>query len=166
MQVCSYSGRSCGPHVEVYVTPLQHKLLLGEVWIAVTGAGVFLAFSAARIQANKGRLRVLARVQMISTKNGGRSQAVATGYRSNCSFLGASGLISRIGRFELEDDHWVWPGDTAEIVVSFQNGTELAKILQPGRKWSIHDGSKLVGHGEVLYVLTTAAFGAQQPPRW
>ncbi|RUL74526.1 hypothetical protein [Dyella choica] len=147
----------------VYVTPLQNKFW--SPWVIGTGVCVGLAFSIACILANRGRMHVLARVQMIATKDGGRSGPVATGYRSNSTFHGANGLVSCIGQFELEDNRWIYPGDLAEIIVSFRNGTDLANVIQAGRKWSIHEGGKLVGYGEVLALLSMATFDASPSGR-
>lgn len=148
----------------MYVTSLQNELW-NNTWIILAGAFVCVAFAIARTLANRGRIRVLARVQMISTKSGGRSEPVTTGYQSNSTFHDASSSISCIGRFELEENRWIYPGDAAEVIVSFRNGTEIAKVIQPGRKWSIHDGGKLVGHGEVITLLTMAAFDTS-PTGW
>jgi hypothetical protein len=151
-----------GPYT-VYVTPLQSEL--SKLGVVLTGTFLFIGFSIALTIANRGRIRVLARVHMIATKDGGRVEPLTTGYRSNSSFGAASRLTSCIGRFEVSEDRWIYPGETAEIVVSFRSTTALAKVLQAGRKWTIHEGGKLVGYGEVITLLTMASFDANQG-RW
>ncbi|RUL63174.1 hypothetical protein EKH79_12245 [Dyella dinghuensis] len=146
-----------------YVTPLQNKLW--SPWIIFTGAGVGIAFSIALTLANRGRIRVLARVQMIATKDGGRSEPVVSGYRSISTFHGARGLVSCSSQFELEENRWVYPGDNTEVIVSFMNGTEIADVIQAGRKWTIHERGKLVGYGEVITLLTMETFDAS-PRGW
>lgn len=162
MDACGRGHGTCATFM--YVTSLQNALW-NNIWVILAGACVCVAFVIARILANRGRIRVLARVQMIGTKNGGRSEPVTTGYRSNSTFHGANGSTSCIGRFELEENRWIYPGDTAEVVVSFRDGAEIAQVVRPGQKWSIHDGGKLVGHGEVITLLTMAAFDAS-PTGW
>jgi translation elongation factor EF-Tu-like GTPase len=110
--------------------------------------------------ANRGRIRVLAKVHMIATKDGGRTEPVTTRYKAESSFGGRTSPVVSIGRFELNQDQWLYPGSVAEIIVSFRNGKDIAGAIQVGQKWTIHEHGKLVGYGEVITFLTVAAFDA------
>lgn len=150
-------------HVIVYVTPLQN-----EFWslkVLFSGALVWLGFFVALTMATRGRIYVLANVQLIATKDGGRAEPVTTGYTASSSFAssnsgGKAPRVTYAGRFQLNQDQWLYPGSSAEVIVSFRNGNEAANVIQPGRRWAIHEHGRLIGHGEVITLLTMATFDA------
>ncbi|MFC4764298.1 EF-Tu C-terminal domain-related protein [Dyella koreensis] len=98
-------------------------------------------------------IRVQAKIHMLSAQGGGRTSPVTTRYRPNHNFGGVAGLTFYIGQFEVPGDRWVEPGETAELVVEFLNVVGIAELLQPGRRWRIQEGGKLVGEAEVISVL-------------
>lgn len=98
-------------------------------------------------------IRVHARVHMLGAQEGGRTSPVTTRYRPNHNFGGATDLTFYIGQFDVPQERWIEPGETAELVVEFLNVVGIAELLQPGRRWRIQEGVKLVGEAEVIYVL-------------
>jgi hypothetical protein len=89
-----------GRHVlqTVYITPLQNEFW--RPWVVFTGTFVMIGFVAALTMANRGRIRVLAKVHMIATKDGGRAEPVTSGYNANSSFGGRTSPVTYMGRFE------------------------------------------------------------------
>ncbi|WP_445145065.1 hypothetical protein [Dyella sp. Tek66A03] len=98
-------------------------------------------------------IRVQAKVHMFSAQEGGRTSPVTTRYRPNHNFGAATDLTFYIGQFEVPGERWIEPGETAELVVEFLNVVGIAELLQPGRRWRIQEGGKLVGEAEVISLL-------------
>lgn len=142
----------------VYVTPLENKFW--SPWVVIPGVIPFLGFVITFSAATGTRTRALARVQMIAKKDGGLLGPIASRHRLSCTFHTIAGLVSYMGRFELEVNRLLYPGDNAEIIVSFPSGKATDELIQVGRKWTIHEGGRLVGYGEVITLLSDAAFDA------
>ena len=98
-------------------------------------------------------IRVLARISVLRTEEGGRRGAFKAPYRPNHNFGDATNHIFYIGQVEVPEGVWVQPGEVAELVVTFVNVRGLLEKLRVGRRWRIQEGPKLVATGEVLELL-------------
>jgi len=101
-------------------------------------------------------IRILARISVLRTEDGGRKGPFSTSYRPNHNFGGPSDRIFYIGQIEVPDGSWVHPGETRDLVVTFLNGPGLSDLSQVGRSWRIQEGPKHVATGEVLAILAEA----------
>lgn len=101
-------------------------------------------------------IRVLARVAVLATADGGRKGPFSGPYRPNHNFGGPSDRIFYAGQIEVPGGTWIHPGETHELVITFLNGPGLSDLLQVGRSWRIQEGPKHVATGEVLAILAEA----------
>ena len=101
-------------------------------------------------------IRVLARISVLRTEDGGRKGPFTTLYRPNHNFGGPSDRVFYIGQVEVPEGSWVHPGETRDLVVTFLNVRGLSDFLHMGRTWRIQEGPKHVATGEVLAVLAEA----------
>ncbi len=95
-------------------------------------------------------IRVLARISVLRTEDGGRNYPIPMSYRPNHNFGGAEDTQFYIGQLEIPENHPVKPGETRDLVVTFLNGPGLSELLLEGRTWRIQEGSKLVATAQVL----------------
>lgn len=93
---------------------------------------------------------VYARVEVLSTQDGGRSGPFANRYRPNHNFGGPENRVFYIGEIVLEEDEKIYPGETREILIRFINVQDLKEFLMVGRSWRIQEGGKLVANAEVI----------------
>jgi elongation factor Tu len=98
-------------------------------------------------------IRVLARISVLRTEDGGRKGPFTTSYRPNHNFGGPGNRVFYICQVEVAEGSWVHPGETRDLVVTFLNVRGLADFLHVGRTWRIQEGRKHVATGEVLAVL-------------
>ena len=98
-------------------------------------------------------VRVLARVHLFGTNEGGRATPVSGVYRPNHNFGAPNGRQFYIGQVELPSGLELLPGDTQDLYITFLNGPDLSKHLHTGRCWRIQEGAHLVATAEVLAVL-------------
>ena len=98
-------------------------------------------------------IRVLARISVLSTAEGGRQGPFKGPYRPNHNFGDADNHIFHIGRVEVPEGIWVQPGEVVELVITFLNVRGLSEKLTIGRTWRIQEGPRLVATGEILEVL-------------
>ena len=96
-------------------------------------------------------MKVLARIELLATANGGRKEPLVGAFRLNHSFVPDEFVIAQV---EQRPGAALAPGQRADLVVDFL--PETAPItLTKGIEWRIFDGPEcLVGHGTVLKVLT------------
>jgi translation elongation factor EF-Tu-like GTPase len=99
------------------------------------------------------KFRVLARVYVIKTEDGGRKTPFMSGYMPNHNFGNAENRSFYVGRIEVVGNDWVYPGETREIWVEFLYGRNLEKHLAVGNKWRIQEGGWLVATAEVIEVI-------------
>jgi translation elongation factor EF-Tu-like GTPase len=95
-------------------------------------------------------IRVLARVCVLKTEEGGKAQPFTKGYRPNHNFGEAQESQFYVGQIEVPEDTWIKPGETHDLRITFLHEPGLGELLQPGRIWRIQEGSKLVAMGQVL----------------
>ena len=98
-------------------------------------------------------IRVLARVQVLATADGGRSGPFTARYRPNHNFGGAEDREFFMGQVEVPEGEWVYPGETRELAITFVNVAGLRELLTPGRRWRIQEGWRLVATAELLSLL-------------
>jgi elongation factor Tu len=101
----------------------------------------------------KGLIRVLARVQVLATADGGRSGPFTASYRPNHNFGGAEERNFFIGQVEVPEGEWVHPGETRELAITFVDVADLREQLMPGKRWRIQEGARLVATAELLSLL-------------
>ena len=94
-------------------------------------------------------VKVRAKIELLSSRDGGRSQPLVGSFRPNHRFDRPYFVIGQVEQAEGSALH---PGETAELTVDFI--PEGLPELQPGVRWVLYDGpSKLIGYGTVLQVL-------------
>lgn len=98
-------------------------------------------------------IRVLARVQVLATAEGGRSGPFTANYRPNHNFGGAENRSFFMGQVEVPEGEWVYPGETRELTITFANVVGLREQLTPGRRWRMQEGWRLIATAELLSLL-------------
>lgn len=95
---------------------------------------------------------VNARLQLLSTEEGGRQFAILTGYRPNHAFeeRGTASFRTYIGEIQFDDQEAIRPGEERNVIVYFLRTGDITNLLTPGRKWWIYEGQRLVGQGEII----------------
>ena len=111
--------------------------------------GVF-RFTDVLEPAGKEPIRVLARISVVPTEQGGRKGPFTTNFRPNHNFGGPDDRIFYIGQVEVPEGAWIHPGDTRDLTITFLNVRGIAELLQVGRKWRIQEGGRLIANAEVL----------------
>lgn len=97
---------------------------------------------------------VKAKFKLRATNQEGRLTAIKSGYRPNHVFEYVEGQIlsTYIGEIQFDRDEWIQPGEERVVTVQFVFVPEIEKYLVAGRKWWIHEGSKVVGEAEIVEV--------------
>ena len=95
-------------------------------------------------------IRVLARVRVIPTDEGGKRCPFTAGYRPNHNFGSPENRNYFIGQIEVAEGEWVQPGETRDLLITFLNVVGISQHLTVGRVWRIQEGSQLVATAEVL----------------
>ena len=95
-------------------------------------------------------IAVRAMIVLTAQDKGGRRGPFTKGFRPNHNFHGPEDRFFFIGQIEVEEDQWVYPGETRELKVTFLNARGLRELLVPGRMWRIQEGPKLIGTGTVI----------------
>lgn len=101
---------------------------------------------------DKTPIRVLARISVVPTEDGGRQGPFTKNYRPNHNFGEDTERFFFIGQVEVPENEWVYPGDTRDLPITFLNARGLAELLKPGRTWRIQEGPKLVATGTILSI--------------
>ena len=101
-----------------------------------------------------GPLIVKARIFLLPTEQGGKSNPVGCRYRPNHNFGDAENRHFFIGQVELREGELLHPGETKDLLIRFFDVRGLREMLVPGAKWRIQEGSMLVATAEVIAVLT------------
>lgn len=93
-------------------------------------------------------MKVLARIKLRSTADGGRKDPLVGPFRLNHSFQPGKFVIAQV---QQRDGESLAPGQSANLIVDFL--PETAPTLAKGIEWQICDGpTYVVGHGMVLEV--------------
>jgi len=97
--------------------------------------------------------KILARIRMLSSQEGGKQSSIRAKYRPNHNFEGPENRHFFIGQVEIPDAEELHPGETRDLIVQFLPVVGLAQKLVVGTNWRIQEGGKLVALAEVLAVL-------------
>jgi translation elongation factor EF-Tu-like GTPase len=100
--------------------------------------------------AGKEPVRVLARISVIRTEDGGRQGPFTKSYRPNHNFGGPDDRVFFIGQVEVSEGEWIYPGESRDLLITFLNVRGLLELLHVGRTWRIQEGAKLVATAELL----------------
>jgi elongation factor Tu len=95
-------------------------------------------------------IRVLARISVIRTEDGGRNGPFTKSYRPNHNFGGPDDRVFFIGQVEVPAGEWIYPGETRDLPITFLNVRGLLELLHVGRTWRIQEGGKLVATAQLL----------------
>ena len=95
-------------------------------------------------------IRVLARIAMLRTEDGGRKSSAVGAYRPNHNFGAADGRTFYVGQVEIPAGTSIAPGETRDLLVTFISGEGLSDLLQVGRTWRIQEGQHLIANAHVL----------------
>jgi translation elongation factor EF-Tu-like GTPase len=101
---------------------------------------------------DKKPIKVFARLEVVSTEDGGRQGPFTSGYRPNHNFGREEDRFFFIGQVEVPEGEWVHPAETRELPITFLNARGLAELLTPGRRWRIQEGGKLVAISSLLSI--------------
>jgi len=91
---------------------------------------------------------------LLRSDEGGRTGGIRSGYRPNHNFGEADDQVFYIGQIEFEGRETIEPGESREVLVTFISGPGLELALQPGRRWRIQEGPRLVATAVLLEVLS------------
>ena len=91
-----------------------------------------------------------ARITYLATEQGGRRLPIFSGYRPNHDF----GLPEELndGMHEYPDRSSVLPGEDARALLWLLVPERNIGRLYVGMKFTVQEGSRIVGHGEVLAI--------------
>jgi len=95
---------------------------------------------------------VIARIALLPTDAGGREQPL-TGvhpYRPNHNFFDPDNIVMCMGELAVSDGQVIYPGDIFDCPVRLILHPEIADTIEPGRKWRIQEGKRLVANAEVI----------------
>ena len=101
-------------------------------------------------------LRVLARIHLLPTIEGGRATPVRGSYRPNHNFFGPDNSEMAMGFLELAPGDSLAPGDVREFEIAICVWPRLTPELTPGREWRLQEGRKVVGTGTILRLMSGA----------
>ena len=97
-------------------------------------------------------IRVLARIEMRRTEDGGRATPFTSKFRPNHNFGSQEDRSFYIGQIEIAENAWIYPGETHDLPITFLNGPGLQEILQVGRTWRIQEGPSHIATAQVLAI--------------
>ena len=99
---------------------------------------------------------IKARVQLLSTEDGGRHTPIVGGvpFRPNHNFGDSENRNFYIGQINFEKDDLVNPGDERNVEIIFLNVKGLRDLLIVGVFWRIQEGPTVIATGEVLEIET------------
>jgi len=95
----------------------------------------------------------IAKVTYLTTEEGGRTGYAASGYRPHVKFDGRKEMTS--GEQLFIDKDKVFPGETVTAEIRIVSPNLFENYLFVGQYFEIGEGSKVVGHGEVLEIINS-----------
>lgn len=101
-------------------------------------------------------IKIMAKVSLFATEEGGRHTPVVGGvaFRPNHDFGDPESRSFYIGQINFEKDYLVSPGEERTVEIIFLNVRGLKDLRQVGVEWRIQEGPTLIAMGEVLKVET------------
>lgn len=91
---------------------------------------------------------------MLPEKESGINTPVTSDLRPNHNFLGEGNPNMCIGRVDVDNDEWIYPGESKNVTIHFALLPEYAKLVKKGFKWRIQGGSHHFANGEIIDVLS------------
>jgi translation elongation factor EF-Tu-like GTPase len=119
-------------------------------------AGEVFSFNDHLEPAGDKPIRVLARIRVRRTEDGGRAKPFTKNFRPNHNFGAVDNRYFFIGQIEVPDGKWIYPGETHDLEITFLNVRGLIENLEVGRQWRIQEGGRYIAAGEVLSLLSEA----------
>jgi translation elongation factor EF-Tu-like GTPase len=101
-------------------------------------------------------IRVLARIKVLRTEDGGRAGPFTKNFRPNHNFGALNDRFFFIGQIEVPEGKWIHPGETHDLEIAFLNVRGLIENLSIGRVWRIQEGERYIAAAEVLSLLDEA----------
>jgi hypothetical protein len=140
------------------VENIRQQFLNNRIKIQLDKEPYFLTYNAGdtiRVvnieMVNKGDPDFIGKVTYLTTEEGGRKGYAASGYRPHVKFDGRKELTS--GEQLFVDKDKVFPGETVIAEIRMLSPQLFEKYLFTGQQFEIGEGSKVVGHGEVLEII-------------
>ena len=99
----------------------------------------------------KGLPDFIARVTYLTTQQGGRIGYAVSGYRPHIKFDGREYLTS--GEQLFIDKEKVFPGETVTAEIRIVSTHVFKNYLFVGQYFEVSEGSRVVGHGEVIEII-------------
>lgn len=98
---------------------------------------------------------VKAKISLKTTAEGGRKTGFISGYRPNHVFeYKADGSFQTfVGDVIFEDQSTIEPGEIKLVTIRFLLNQKIEKYLNTGRKWWIHEASRLIAEAEIVQIL-------------
>lgn len=94
----------------------------------------------------------IAELQYLTTEQGGRNTPVfATGYRPQIKF--DFNEMQTSGQLTIIDKEIVYPGDKVEAKIKILSPDYFANCLTEGMNFEFREGSKVIGTGEIKYIV-------------
>ena len=96
-----------------------------------------------------------AKIYLKTTKEGGRTSGIKSGYRPNHAFeqpKDIRNIKTFIGDIKFEDQEFIEPGETKIVTVRFLRNEIVEKFMKVGQKWFIYEVPRLVAEGEIIEV--------------
>ena len=120
-------------------------------------------------------IRVLARISVLKTEDGGRRGPFTVSYRPNHNFGGPNDRVFYVGQVEVPEGTWVHPGETRELVFTFINCPWSFRVIA-GRSHLAHSrggdaccnrrGARITRGGPNNSMQRTALRAAADAERW
>jgi translation elongation factor EF-Tu-like GTPase len=99
------------------------------------------------------------RVRLLTTEEGGRLGPIADGYRASWNLGNRAGKGERMindAPLLLEEGEWLAPGESADAPIH-PLAPEFWTDVSAGDEIAMHEGQRVVGHGQVLEVVRPPA---------
>ncbi len=102
-------------------------------------------------QVEKGEPDFTAKITYVATNEGGRENCAWSGYRPHVKFEGEKVMTS--GEQIFIDKEKVFPGETVTAEIRILSKDVFKNYLFAGQHFEVGEGSRVVGHGEILEVV-------------
>lgn len=142
------------------VESIRHQFLNNQLNIQLDKEAYFLTIKVGdKIQVvnidkvKKSEPDFIAKLTYLTTEEGGRKDYAASGYRPHVKFDGRKEMTS--GEQLFVDKDKVFPGETVNAEIRMLSPNFFENYLFVGQHFEIGEGSKVVGHGEVLEIINS-----------
>ena len=119
-------------------------------------SGTEKIFDTSAYENKRELIKVNAKLKVKRTDEGGRQTGFHCGYRPNHVFeyKDNSYLQTYIGDIQFDNQDTIRPGEEKNVTVRFLREQPTEKHLNIGRKWWIHEGSRVIGEAEIISIDT------------